>query len=280
MATGEFAVRSARGSGPRRPSIDANGLMGYPPVETPRRLTGQRGPTPATTGRPPAKGAERTRTARLGSRGDQLRLTIAVVLTVGAVVLLAAMDETPEETRAGAVPCGSSAPVADLSPVQSRNARIITGVARERGLDQRAAEIAVATALAETGLVNFANDGSSELYASESDRPLTDIEREVARRSLDYPHDEVGNNLDSIGLFQQRPTTGWGAPETLIDPASAAGLFYDKLLRIENWPSGVPWQTAQKVQSSPSANGEIYQASYQRAVTVVGALWAESGCPA
>ncbi|HEY5878671.1 MAG TPA: peptidase M15, partial [Nakamurella sp.] len=112
------------------------------------------------------------------------------------------------------------------------------------------------------------------------DRPLSDIERAVARRSLDYPHDEVGNNLDSIGLFQQRPTTGWGAPEKLIDPASATGMFYDKLLRIPDWSAGVPWQIAQKVQSSPSVNGAIYQASFARAVGVVDALWAEAGGPA
>jgi hypothetical protein len=201
------------------------------------------------------------------------------LLTVGVVVILGAADEPSDSAAQTSALCTSNVPVADLSPVQSRNARIITGVAGQRGLDKEAAEIAVATALAETGLINFANDGSSELYASEIDRPLSDIEREVARRSLDYPHDEVGNNLDSIGLFQQRPTTGWGAPEKLIDPASAAGLFYDKLLRIDGWQSGVPWQTAQKVQSSPSANGGIYEASYQGAVVVVDALWAESGCP-
>jgi hypothetical protein len=280
VATREFEVDSTSAAGAGVRSTDANGLMGYPPVETARRAGGDRGPTPPASTRSPANPAPAARPARPGNRGEKLRLTVALLLTVGAVVLLGTMDDSSDSAQAGAVRCESSDPVADLSPVQSRNARIVTGVARERGLDQPAAEIAVATALAETGLINFANDGTSELYASEINRPLTDIEREVARRSLDYPHDEVGNNLDSIGLFQQRPTTGWGAPEKLIDPASAAGLFYDKLLRIENWPSGVPWQVAQKVQSSPSANGEIYQAAYARAVTVVGALWAESGCPA
>jgi len=199
---------------------------------------------------------------------------------VGAVVLLGSTDDAAESAEQGGALCTSSAPVADLSPVQSRNARIVVGVARQRGLDRAAAEIAVSTALAETGLINFANDGSSELFASEIDRPLSDIERAVARRSLDYPHDEVGNNLDSIGLFQQRPTTGWGAPEKLIDPAAATGMFYDKLVRIPDWTAGVPWQIAQKVQSSPSANGGIYQASYARAVGVVDALWTEADCPA
>jgi hypothetical protein len=217
-------------------------------------------------------------TARPTRRRVPLRLAIALLLTVGAVVLLGATDEPARSTGQADTGCGSGAPVADLSPVQSRNARIITRVAVDRGLDRRAAQIAVATALAETGLVNFANDGTSELFASEIDRPLNDIERAVARRSLDYPHDEVGNNLDSIGLFQQRPTTGWGAPERLIDPGSATGLFYDRLLTVDDWQSGVPWQTAQAVQSSPSADGGIYEASYERAVGVVDALWAEPPC--
>ena len=223
--------------------------------------------------------AERGSTGRVSNRRVPLRLTIALLLTVGAVVLLGAADGADSDDQSGAGCASSSAQVADLSPVQSRNARIITGVAIERGLDRQAAEIAVATALAESGLINYANDGTSELYASEIDRPLTDIERAVARRSLDYPHDEVGNNLDSVGLFQQRPTTGWGAPEKLIDPRSATGLFYDRLIKVPDWQSGVPWQTAQAVQRSPSANGAIYQASYDRAVGIVAALWSQSPCP-
>ena len=298
------------------PSIDANGLMGYSPVGADSRGIGGYGPVrsapadrssaprpaaarragPSTTppgnrrpvravrpdgppNRSRSAAAARPPVSRPVDRRVRLRLTIALLLTVGAVVLLGTTDESAESAAQASALCTSKVPVADLSPVQSRNARIITGVAAQRGLDREAAEIAVATALAETGLINFANDGSSELYASEIDRPLSDIEREVARRSLDYPHDEVGDNLDSIGLFQQRPTTGWGAPEKLIDPASATGLFYDKLLRIDDWQSGVPWQTAQKVQSSPSANGGIYEASYERAVDVVNALWGQTDCP-
>ncbi len=220
-------------------------------------------------------------TAARRSRGVPLRLTVALLITVGAVILLGVTDDQGESTDQAGADCATRmTQVADLSPVQSRNARIITQVAIDRGLGKEAAEIAVATSMAETGLINFANDGTSELYAAEIDRPLTDVEREVARRSLDYPHDEVGNNLDSIGLFQQRPTTGWGPPEKLIAPASASGLFFDRMLKIRDWRSGVPWQTAQKVQSSPSADGSIYQESYDRAVGVVAVIMAESPCRA
>jgi hypothetical protein len=208
-------------------------------------------------------------------------LTVALLVTVGVVVLLGATDEATVSGGEGGAGCTSTtAQVADLSPVQTRNARIITQVAVERGLGRDAAEIAIATALAESGLLNYANDGSSDLHASETDRPLTDIERAVARRSLDYPHDAVGNNLDSIGLFQQRPTVGWGAPEKLIDPRTATGLFYDRLMRVPDRQSGEPWETAQAVQGSPSKDGAIYRATYERAVAIVAALIDEPPCPA
>ena len=42
---------------------------------------------------------------------------------------------------------------------------------------------------------------------------------------MNYPYDKVGNNLDSIGLFQQRPMTGWGTPAELINPATAPASF-------------------------------------------------------
>ena len=240
--------------------------MGYPPA----------GATDRAVRVAPARTAPATRPA---PPRIPLRLAVALLLTLGAVVLLATMDDSAETATGAETDCAASTvQVSDLSPVQSRNARLITQVALDRQLDRRAAEIAVATALAETGLTNYANDGTSDLYAAEIDRPLNDVERAVARRSLDYPHDAVGNNLDSVGLFQQRPTTGWGAPVTLIDPRGAAGLFYDKLLTIPGWQSGVPWRTAQKVQSSPSSGGEIYQQSYERAVGVVDDLWAEGRC--
>ena len=67
-------------------------------------------------------------------------------------------------------------------------------------------------------MYNYANDGTSILVGSAEQRQLNDAERAVARESLSYRHDKVGNNLDSIGLFQQRPMTGWGTPAELINP--------------------------------------------------------------
>ncbi|MBT8225649.1 MAG: M23 family metallopeptidase [Dactylosporangium sp.] len=60
----------------------------------------------------------------------------------------------------------------------------------------------------------------------------------------------AGGHLDSIGLFQQRPSQGWGTPEQLRDPVYAAGAFYDKLLTIPGWQAMPLTEAAQAVQHS------------------------------
>jgi LAS superfamily LD-carboxypeptidase LdcB len=126
-------------------------------------------------------------------------------------------------------------------------------------------------------LFNYANDGTSTLVGSAEGRQLNDAERAVARESLKYPHDKVGNNLDSIGLFQQRPMSGWGAPEDLIDPVKSSGLFFDRLVKVPGWQTLPPWNAAQTVQGSPSSDGGIYREMYKKAIVIVAALTASSG---
>ncbi len=203
-------------------------------------------------------------------------MVVAVAVTVGAVVLLGATsgivgagEAAPGDGRSGPDCPWLTDRVTDLSPAQERNAKIITVVARARDLGDTGAAIGVAAALAESNLLNLANDGTSTLIGSLEGRQLTDNERAVARRSLNHPHDEVGNNLDSVGLFQQRPMAGWGPPEILIDPAKSAGLFFDELVRVPGWRTMSPWAAAQAVQGSPSSDGDIYRSSYEQAAGIV-----------
>ena len=163
----------------------------------------------------------------------------------------------------------------DLQPTQERNAKIITAVAHTRGLADDAATIGVSVALAETVLMNMANDGTSDLYDTLQGRELSFGERAVARKSMSYPHDSVGNNLDSIGLFQQRPMSGWGTPEELIDPVVASELFFDQLAKTPDWQDMTPWAAAQAVQDSPDSSGQLYQDTFARAGAVVSALTSE-----
>ena len=158
------------------------------------------------------------------------------------------------------------------SAAQERNAKIIIGVALSQGLGSTGAAIGVSVALAESTLFNYANDGTSTLVGSAEGRLLNDSERAVARESLAFPHDRVGNNLDSIGLFQQRPMTGWGTPAELIDPATAAGKFFDRLVQVPGWRGMPPWNAAQTVQGSPSSDGGIYRDMYQQATEIVTEL--------
>src|SRR5215218_6377165 len=91
----------------------------------------------------------------------------------------------------------------EVTPEQMGNAATITGIAVRRRLPARAATIAVATAIQESKLVN-----------------------------VDY------GDRDSLGLFQQRPSQGWGTPAQVQDPVYAAGTFYERLVRVPGWQTG------------------------------------------
>ncbi|MBG0567526.1 M23 family metallopeptidase [Actinoplanes aureus] len=96
------------------------------------------------------------------------------------------------------------------------NAAIIVAVGQQRQLPPRAWVIAVATAMTESSLINV-------------------------RSAVDH---------DSLGLFQQRPSQGWGTPQQLVDRVYAAGKFYDALLKIKGWEKLALTVAAQKVQRS------------------------------
>lgn len=118
----------------------------------------------------------------------------------------------------------------NLNKQQLDNAFIIVEVGRQMGLPPRAYVIALATALQESNLRNLAN----------SDIP----------ESLQYPYQGVGNDHDSVGLFQQRPSMGWGTVAALMDPAQASARFYTRLTQVYGWPSMSVAGAAQAVQRS------------------------------
>jgi hypothetical protein len=107
-----------------------------------------------------------------------------------------------------------------LDAEQAGNAAIITAVAVQRQLPARAATIAIATALQESKL-----------------------------RNLTF------GDRDSLGLFQQRPSQGWGTKAQVTDPVYASNAFYDVLVKIEGYRNLSVTKAAQKVQRSafPSA---------------------------
>ena len=122
---------------------------------------------------------------------------------------------------------------------QLANAKAIVDTGKEMGLSPRAWEIAVATALQESNLHNLGHLGSK-------------------------------NDHDSLGLFQQRPTSGWGNPEQLTDPHYAASAFYKALVKVDGYESMPLTKAAQKVQVS--AFPEHYAKHETQAGDIITAL--------
>ncbi len=103
----------------------------------------------------------------------------------------------------------------DFTPEQAANAATISAVGTSRDLPERAVTIALATALQESGLRNIAH-----------------------------------GDRDSLGLFQQRPSQGWGTEQQIQDPVYAAGEFYEHLVKVADYERLPLTVAAQKVQRS------------------------------
>jgi hypothetical protein len=141
-------------------------------------------------------------------------------------------------------------PVTGLNQTQMNNAAVIVQVARERDLPRRAMLIAMITGIQESSLRNLANT--------------------TVPQSLDRPNEGSGENFDSLGVFQQRPSQGWGSVAELMNPRYAAGAFYERLLKVSDWETLSLGDAAQAVQRS--AVPDAYADHEDRAATIVDAL--------
>ncbi|THV35709.1 M23 family metallopeptidase [Glycomyces buryatensis] len=130
----------------------------------------------------------------------------------------------------------------------------ITGA--DLGLSERAVVIAVATAMQESGLENLANPNHPA--------------------SLELPNDGTGYDHDSLGLFQQRPASGWGTVSELMDPATAATKFYNALTDVEDWETRPLTEAAQLVQRS--AFPDAYAKHEDTAAAIVQGVTARINC--
>ncbi len=103
----------------------------------------------------------------------------------------------------------------EVDPEQAAWASLMAAMAQDRGLSPRATTIAIATAYQESKIHN-----------------------------IDY------GDRDSVGLFQQRPSQGWGTVEQILDPTYSIGKFYDALVKVEGFESMEITDAAQAVQRS------------------------------
>ncbi|MGW1061649.1 peptidase M23 [Micromonospora rubida] len=141
------------------------------------------------------------------------------------------------------------APVAGLTKTQMANAKVIVRTGRAMGVPRRGLVIAVATAMQESNLYNVASG--------------------VLPESQEYPHQGVGWDHDSVGLFQQRASSGWGEVGQLMDPAFATRQFLAALQQIPGWRDLPLTVAAQAVQIS--AYPDLYAQHEWRATKVVDA---------
>ena len=156
--------------------------------------------------------------ARRGRSAAAAVLVIAGVLVgivIAALVIIHLIPDhhpLPGEQRCVATAADQTVAV---DTEQARNASIIAGVSVRRGLAPRAASIALTTAYQESDLHN-----------------------------LDH------GDRDSVGLFQQRPSMGWGSRKQLQNPYYATNRFYDALMKIHGWESADITEIAQQIQIS------------------------------
>jgi hypothetical protein len=155
-------------------------------------------------------------------RGWLLPVALAVVVVlvlVGIVVAIvngvSAVTASPQCTVTA--PAGSPGlrPTWSGTPEQMDNAATIAGVGRKLDAPDRAVTIALATAIQESGLANLS-----------------------------------GGDRDSVGLFQQRPSQGWGTEAELTNTVTSTTKFYDALLTTPGWASMDVTEAAQRVQRS------------------------------
>jgi hypothetical protein len=167
-----------------------------------------------------------------------------------------AAPTTPQTPAAPTTPAPAPAvpalpiPVAGLSQTQMNNAQAIVNAGKALGLPKRAYVLAVACAMQESNLRNLASV--------------------VLPESFNFTTEGSGSDHDSVGLFQQRPSSGWGAVKDLMNPDFAAKQFYRALVQVPGWQGMALTYAIQTVQVS--AFPEAYAKHEWRAQAVVDAL--------
>ncbi|MFJ5544739.1 hypothetical protein [Micromonospora chalcea] len=128
----------------------------------------------------------------------------------------------------------------DLDDEQTKNVKAIIAATKKAGMDERAAVVSIATALQESKLENLGHLGER-------------------------------NDHDSQGLFQQRPSSGWGTVEQITDPEYSTTAFLKGLKQVDGWQDMPLTKAAQTVQVS--AYPDHYAQWEQQAADLVAEHW-------
>lgn len=141
-------------------------------------------------------------------------------------------------------------PVAGLDQTQMNNAKAIVDTGKAMGLPKQAYLAAVMCALQESRLYNLASYALPESWS--------------------YSNQGGGSDHDSVGLFQQRPSAGWGSIRDIMTPSYAASSFYQRLVNVSGWQGMALTYAIQAVQVS--AFPDAYAQHQDQAQTIVDAL--------
>ena len=196
-----------------------------------------------------------SRTLRTSLRNTALGIA-GLTLAGGAIAAPAlAADHAPTGVQAAAVASASSTVDAKklipngvqgeqsritLTSEQTDNAKGIIAATKKAGMDERAAVVAIATALQESKLENLGHLGER-------------------------------NDHDSQGLFQQRPSSGWGTVEQITDVEYSTTAFLNGLKQVDGWQDMPLTQAAQTVQVSAFP---FHYAQWEtQAAEIVAAHW-------
>ncbi|KAK3896787.1 hypothetical protein C8A05DRAFT_39664 [Staphylotrichum tortipilum] len=146
---------------------------------------------------------------------------------------------------------GGSGNLPGLNAVQSKHARAIIGEAKKEGLGRHGCEAGIATAIVESSILIYAN---SKVPAS-----------------LKYPHDRVGSDHDSVGIFQQRAIY-YPNIAADMDAARSAAQFFAKMKNVSGWKTMAVGKLCQKVQVSAYPDRYAAQVSKATKICAAGGL--------
>ncbi len=177
-------------------------------------------------------------------------VTAGVVVLVGVMfvpvllMIIVMSGAGSEESGSG---CGDTVTAASgavsrdqLTEPQLRNAATIVAVGTQMRVPQQGIVVALAAAHQESGFLNYANDGRGG--------DLRPDQAGIAS-SQELPHEAVGSDHGSLGVFQQQ-WPWWGSMSELMDPATSATKFYTRLIAVPGWATMPVTRAAQAVQHS------------------------------
>ncbi len=189
--------------------------------------------------------------------GALLVAIFTAVLGTGALNTVVGQDQAQDQLRAMSLPCNASlgpvsagpagsgaADAARLSDEQRGTVALIISIGKQRQLPPRAWQVAIQAGMTESGL-----------------------------RSLNF------GDRDSLGIFQMRPSMGWGTPDQVLDPVYAINKFFDVLEAVPNWKDQRPGDSAQDVERSAFPDRyHKWEAMAASLIGNVGAVQDPTGC--